>query len=101
MAKQSTSIKDIARTAWSFSTSAEQFSLEQINVAANLHAAQQAERAANLLQSILSRLDALGRDGIHDLIRLEATRARKADRLKKARAAAKRRRTIAARKAGQ
>ena len=41
MAKPSTSIKDIARMEWSFSTSLEQFSYEQINVAANVHAAQQ------------------------------------------------------------
>jgi hypothetical protein len=97
MAK-SQNIKDIARTDWTFSTD-DQFTYTQIQTAAMLHAAQQAERAANILYQILGRLDSLGNDGLHEILRHERTRIRKSERLRKAKIAAKRRRTIAAKKA--
>jgi hypothetical protein len=50
------------------------------------------------LKSILIRLDLLGSDGIHELIRHETRRVRNSERLRKGRIAAKRRRTIAAKK---
>ena len=51
------------------------------------------------LRAILARLDQLGSDGLHELIRHETKRVRKSNSLRKARIAAKRRRTIAAKRA--
>lgn len=99
------STREIARKEYTLVGSKDGVNLEQIRTANAIDIAQsaattatQTERCARLLESILNRLDTLGRDGIHDLVRLEATRVRKLERARKKRAAARRRATIARKK---
>ena len=71
------------------------WSHEQLQSASLIHIAQQTERTTTLLQQILSRLDTLGADGIHTVVREarhEAMRQR-AVRLRRERAARQRRKT--------
>lgn len=87
--------RQIVDVEWNFTSNGTgTYALEQITTAAALDLANTMRRIERLLLN-------LGDDGIHALIRYEAARVRKAERLKRQRAAAKRRRTIAARKAAQ
>lgn len=80
---------------WTFSTEATYWSHEQIQSAATLETAKAARRAAEALESINRKLDSLGLDGLHEVIRAQARRDREQRkqllaRRRRARVAAKR-----------
>jgi hypothetical protein len=85
----------IVRAGWEFtSNAAGSYTVEQLTAAATID-------LANTMRRIEGLLNNLGRDGIHELIRYEAQRVRRAERVKRQRAAAKRKRTLAAKKAAK
>lgn len=67
-----------------------------IATSANVEAARQLIRIGNLLERIETHILSLGRDGLHEVIRHEAERVRKIERLKRARAKEARARARAA-----
>jgi hypothetical protein len=73
----------------------------QIRSACLLTIAKRLSRTNGLLEQLHRDLLTLGVDGIHDILRITARKMRTAERLRKAKIAAKRRRTIAAKKAAQ
>lgn len=88
--------KQIARADWYFTAaSGQNYTNETILTAAAVASAQYLEQIARSLSSILSQLQFLGHDGIHDVIRHEAQRVRRARKV----AAGKRRARRLAKKA--
>jgi hypothetical protein len=93
-------LDEIVTPTWGFFSDASgHLANEQITAAASMDAAVHLRRLSLTMQRIERLLLNLGDDGIHALIRYEAARVRKAERVKRQRAAAKRKRTIAAKKA--
>lgn len=77
---------EIAANNWIFPTDANgNIPNDWIHMAAQLATAERLERCANLLQSILSRVDSLGADGIHEVIREAKVTAREREARRRAR----------------
>lgn len=92
----------IAREDWRWTSNDNgSWPVETMTAVGSAEAARRLGNVEGLLRSIYQLLQNLGSDGIHELIRFEARRVRKIERLRKGRIAAKRRRTIAARKASK
>lgn len=81
---------EIAAMNWSFNTEDTQFSYDQIKTAAVLEQVKELKNVHCTLKSILSRLDNLGADGLHTILRDLSAQVNK--RKKKALADARRRR---------
>ena len=72
---------DLATTDWEWDSDADgRWPYETIRTACIAETARQSIIVAGLLRSILNRLDALGVDGLHYLLRDETARRRKAER---------------------
>lgn len=100
MAEKRFHAADIARIDWHWAD-AHKNDHEVISVAAQLHTAKQLDRVVLLLQALNNKLDSLGNDGIHHLIRIAAKEHRKREQLRKVKAANKRRATMAKKRAAQ
>jgi glutamate-1-semialdehyde aminotransferase len=98
MARKETT-EQIAGYNWSFDTAFDSYSYEAIATAAALETLKTLKRTNILLEQLRGRMDSLGIDGLHEILRHERDRIRRAKRLRQAKIAAKRRRTIAAKKA--
>lgn len=82
-------------TGWNVTNN--QPSYDQIHASAAVVGAKELRKIALTLGQILNRLDNLGNDGIHVVIKHEAAQIRKRDLLRRQRLAAKRRAARAAR----
>lgn len=93
--------KQICDWGWVWETSSNGwYSNEQIAAIGAIASAQYLRDVLGELQQIKHDIRMLGAEGLHDLIRLEARRVRKAERARRTRAAKRRAATIASKKAG-
>jgi hypothetical protein len=93
--------KEIIDWNWTYTSDVDGgYSTERIASAAAVAAAQYLRDIRDELQQIKRDIRQLGAEGLHDLIRYEAKRVRKAERARRTRAAKRRAATIARKKAG-
>lgn len=74
-------------------------SAEIIQAAGSVVTARRLSGVIHLLQGITTRLDQLGTEGLHFLIRTQTRKVRKTEAMRRGKIAAKRRRTLAAKQA--
>lgn len=92
--------REIVNMGWVWTSDGnDAFTTEAIRTAATVDAARSLDLIARVLERIESHILSLGRDGLHDVIRHEAERVRRQERLTRARAKAERARKKAERKA--
>jgi hypothetical protein len=93
---------ELCLTDWTWTSDSDgKWFMGTIRDAAITESARRLIRMEQHLSTIVTLLNALGADGIHTVIRQQATKARKAERLRRQRAAAKRAATRARKQQAQ